>query len=238
VPKPALLHWGIKMVAEGAAGLAKAMPALLDELGKDGLIRHLKGLPYAQRDTAANMGSAIHSAAEAYVLEQPYPVVPTDQEPYMTAFRDWLEDFEPVFEAVEAPCFSRSQRYAGTLDAIIVVDGQKLLIDYKTGKGVYPEVGLQLAAYRYAETFLGMPDASEAPMPEVDGCAVVHLKPNGTYDFIPIRADQEVWRAFLYAREVFRFLNETATSVVGAPLPLSDDALKRRLEKSLEATAK
>ncbi|MGQ0671028.1 MAG: PD-(D/E)XK nuclease family protein [Actinomycetota bacterium] len=232
-PKPALLPWGIKMVAEGAVSLAEELPALVRK-DRDAAVRMLKDLPYASRDRAANLGSTIHAAAEAYVLERPYPEWDDATAPYMRAFVEWLEDFRPTFVAVEVPVFSRTQRYAGTLDAIVERDGRRLLIDYKSGKGVYPEVGLQLAAYRYAETFLGMPDGSEAPMPEVDGCAVVHLRPKAGYEFIPIRADEEIFRAFLYVREVFRFLHETASSIVGKPMAPSDDALARRLARSIK----
>ncbi|KKL03831.1 hypothetical protein LCGC14_2622160, partial [marine sediment metagenome] len=136
----------------------------------------------------------------------------------------------------------RAQRWAGTLDAIATFDrdlfddaalrvfqdddmptpmrleGQtlRLLVDYKTGKGVYPEVALQLAGYRYADTFLGGPDASETTMPQVDGCAVLHLREDG-YDLIPIRVDDDTFTTLQYTREMHRWQIEGSKEAVGAP---------------------
>src|SRR5262249_28914527 len=96
------------------------------------------------------------------------------------------------------------------------IAGRKLLLDTKTGKGVYPEVALQLAAYRYAE-FIGLPDGSEAKMPTVDGCAVVHLPEAGGYQLLEVRADPEGFTGFLYVRECFRFQEEMSKTVVLGP---------------------
>lgn len=232
LPKPALLPWGIKSVAETAVAKRRTLLAMTSECERDGqctpddwcsscdaAVRWLKAAPYQQRDRAADLGTKVHEAAEAYKLGKPMPPWPDDIAPYMAQFERWLLAFAPTFEQTEASVFNRAQRYAGTLDAIVTLsDGRRLLIDYKSGKAVYPEVGLQLAAYRYAE-FIALPDGSEAPVPEVDGCAVLHLQATpGNPQFIEIRADAEVFNAFLYARETFRFMEETSKTVIGQAL--------------------
>lgn len=142
------------------------------------------------------------------------PPWPDEIAPHLLQFERFLAAHTPTFEATEATVYNRAQHYAGTLDAILTLaDGRKLLVDYKSGKAVYPEVGLQLAAYRYAE-FIGMPDNTEAPMQTVDGCAVLHLTPDA-FTFQEVRADQDVFNAFLYARETFRFMEETSKTVLG-----------------------
>lgn len=237
VPKPALLPWGIKSVAEGAV---KQRTVLLEMLAQcetpkqcakgdfcdacDQTVRWLKSTPYAHRDKAADLGTYVHDAAEAYVLGKPYPKWPVAVAPRMAAFVEFLGDYRPVYEATEASVYNRTQKYAGTLDAIATVGGRRLILDTKTGKGVYPETGLQLAAYRYAE-FIGAPDGSEQEMPHVDGGAVVHLPETGGYELIELRCDEEVFRCFLYAREVFRFQEELSKTVLlGAPLDLALEA--------------
>jgi hypothetical protein len=163
LPKPALLPWGIKSVAEVAVAKRKTLVAMTGECeggdcgpgqwcsSCDAAVRWLKSSPYQQRDKAADLGTKIHEAAEAYKLGKPAPPWPEDIAPSMTQYERWLLAFAPTFEQVEQTVYSRSQRYAGTLDAIVTLsDGRRLLIDYKTGKSVYPEVGLQLAAYRFA----------------------------------------------------------------------------------------
>lgn len=233
VPKPALLPWGIKSVAEGAVRERDVIAAMLaqcdtpDVCGKgefcpqcDQTIRYLKGIPYAHRDRAADLGTYIHNAAEAYVLGKPFPKWPPLVLPRMRAFEQFLHDYEPSYEAAEASVYNRTQRYAGTLDAILRIQGRRLIGDTKSGKGVYPEVGLQLAAYRYAE-FIAGADGSEQPMPEVDGGVVLHLT-DGGYELIEVRCDQEVFRSFLYAREVFRWQEELSKTVLlGQPVQLA-----------------
>lgn len=229
LPKPALLPWGIKSVAEAAVAKRKTLTAMTIECeteGKcspgnwcsscDAAVRWLKSAPYQQRDKAADLGTRIHEAAEAYKLGRPMPEWAEDIRPYMEQYVRWLVAHEPTFEATEATVYSRTERYAGTLDAIVTLaDGRRLLIDYKSGKDVYPEVAIQLAAYRHAE-FIGMPDNTERPVPEVDGCAVLHLQATAdTPAFREVRADREVFATFLYAREVFRWQEETSKGVLG-----------------------
>lgn len=55
-------------------------------------------------------------------------------------------------------------------------------------------------------------------MPKLDGAAVLHLKKSGGYSFLPVKADESLFRAFLYCREVFRFQEELSRSVVGSEL--------------------
>jgi hypothetical protein len=183
----------------------------------DQTVRYLKGLPYAHRDRAADLGTFVHAAIEAYILGKPFPTWPPTVKSRMVRFIQFLSDYKPEFEATEASVYNRTERYAGTLDAIATLGNRKLLLDVKTGKGVYPEVALQLAAYRYAE-FIGLPNGDEEMMPEVDGCAVIHLPETPGYDLIEMRADEDVFLAFRYCREVFRWQEETSKTVLlGTP---------------------
>ena len=218
LPKPFLLPWGLKMVAEGVVKIADQLPAMI-LADREGTIRFLKGIPYATRDKAADLGTLVHEAAEAHALGRPMPSVSAEVQPYLTAFERFLADFTPEIIATEASVYNRSQHYAGTLDMIArltlpLADAPAVFIlDAKSGKAVYPEVALQLAAYRNAE-FIGLPDGSEGPMPPVDGALALHLTANG-YRLIEVRCDQEVYASFLYAREVFRWQEETSKSVLG-----------------------
>jgi len=219
VPKPALLPWGIKCVAEGAADLADQLPALVAK-DREAAIKMLKALPYTKTEKAANLGTLVHAAIEAHRLGKPAPPPPADVAAYMVGFEQFLTDFQPEYLATEAPVFSRTQKYAGTLDAIVrmrlPLDEKPgtFIIDAKSGKGVYPEAGLQLAAYRHAE-FIGLPDGSEQAMPKVDGTLVLHLTADG-YRLIDVRTDDTVFQSFLFVREVFRFLEETSKTILGA----------------------
>jgi hypothetical protein len=232
VPKPALLPWGIKSVAEGACDLADELPGLVAK-DRDAAVRMLKGIPWASRDKAADIGTLVHAAIEADRLGQPWPPVPEVAQARMDAFARFVADHQPEYQATEASVYSRRWHYAGTLDAIVKLDGRTLLLDAKTGKGVYPEVALQLAAYRYAE-FIGSPDGDEEPMVPVDGCAVLHLPPEGdSYELIDVRADEQVFQSFLYALEVFRWQEEHSKTVLLGPLKVGGSEPERAFREAV-----
>jgi len=229
----------------------------LDEL--ELVARWLKGQPERIRDTAAELGSDVHSEADtlvrglalasgdAYAHGLPMPEWPERLRGHMTAFGRFLADCRPTYLATEATVFNRTQAYAGTLDAIIDLPGRMVLaallaagtagddipgwlhdaaavdglvtivVDYKSGRAVYPTVALQLAAYARSE-FVGLPDGvTQLPLPRVDLGAVLHLTPTG-YALRLVQIDEPVYRAFLHAREVYRFNRELAGHVLGAPV--------------------
>ena len=48
---------------------------------------------------------------------------------------------------VEAPIVSE-RGFGGTIDLYASIDGEPTLVDFKTGRGLYPEMVYQLAAYQ------------------------------------------------------------------------------------------
>lgn len=236
LPSPALTAWGMKAVAEFAAANHRVLSGMLSGVrivkGADGMqvvsdpdavqgaIDWLKGAPYRERDRKANLGSALHEWAEAYALGRPHATPADAIAGHVESFQQFLDLWQPRYELTEATVYSRSESFAGTLDAIAEIPGLgRVLLDYKTSSsGIYPEAALQLAMYRHAE-FVGMPDGTEAPMPEVDGCVVVWVHGDGTpADVIPVIADEQVFRSALFVREVMRWAEETSKGVIGQPL--------------------
>jgi hypothetical protein len=220
IPKPVLVNWAKKFTAEYAVNHIDALNTLVAD-DRDGAVDWLKGAAYRDRDRAAELGTDVHNAVEAYALGKPYPTWGPLVKPRMDAFVRFLDQYEPVYELTEASIFNRAERYAGTLDAIATfptLGDRRFLFDVKTGgKAVYPEAAVQLAAYRYAE-FVGAPDGSEQPLPEVDACAVLHIPDGGGFEFVEVIADREIFQAFLFAREVYRWATVTSKSVILGPL--------------------
>ncbi len=218
IPKPALKAWGERLVAETAV----AKHAIWSEMTEDEAIDWLKRSPWRETEKAAVQGSDIHAWAEAHILGE-QPKKPTEKmEPYLAGFRRFLADWEPHYEMTEATVYNRRWGYAGTCDFIARIhglpghDGAALVLgDYKTGKGVYGEVALQLAAYRNAE-FVGLKDGSEQPMPQVDACVCLHLTPAG-YQLLPVDTGPEVFRYFCYAQQVRLFVEEVSKEVIDPP---------------------
>src|SRR4051812_22280409 len=201
LPKDALINWAKKYTAEYAVANIDTLTTMLvgDEPDLAGAVDWLKNASFRARDKAADLGTYVHAAAEAYALGQPWPEYPPEAVGRMDAFKLFLEEHKPVFLATEASVYNRTQRYAGTLDAIVQLGDRTLVIDYKTrggtnypvsgrtnSGGVYPDDALQLSAYRHAE-FIGVADGSEAPMYPTDGAAVLHLTDDG-YHLIEVDA--------------------------------------------------
>jgi len=202
---------------------------------RDAAVQWLKDAAYRDRDRKGQLGEKIHDAIEAYVLGQPFPKWTPDILPRMNAFERFLARYEPNYEIgmTEASVFNRSHRYAGRADTVFEIGrgphkGRRVLNDYKSGgKDVYPEAALQLAAYRRAE-FVGAPDGSEQPMPPVDMTTVLWLPDDGEFRLVEVATTDDVFRAFLYVRENYRWADSISKGVVlgnvasDPPQPASD----------------
>jgi hypothetical protein len=217
VPKPQLKAWGERLVAE----TAWRRRAIWGDMTEHDAVDWLKRAPFREMDRARVRGSHIHDWAERWALGQAPRLedVPEGHRGHLRSFLQFVEDWHPQWEMSEASVYSRRWGYAGTLDALMRVDGLDglALVDYKTGKsGVFPEVALQLAAYRYAE-FVGLHDGTELPIPAVDWCAVLWLGPT-RYELVPVDASDVALRYFLYAKYVRHFCVEAGRTFLGVPL--------------------
>lgn len=215
VPAPFLAPWAAKAAAEFAV-------ANLDRLAllpAGQAVREVKQAPWAARDRAAGLGDLVHAAVEAYATGQPRPELPAEATPFLAGFDRFLADHTPRFVCCEATVYSRRFGYAGTLDAVceLPAGGQVTLLDVKTGKRVYPEAALQLAAYAAAD-FIGSPDGTQQPLPPIEAAAVLHLRPDG-YQLVPVPIGRAVLEAFLAALAVFRWTTDLALNVLPATQP-------------------
>jgi hypothetical protein len=130
----------------------------------------------------------------------------------MEGFFQFLLDWTPKYEFTEATVVSDTYGYAGTLDSIAVIDGKRYILDIKTGRFVYPEVALQLAAYSRAD--YAIVDGKQVELPTVRRGLVLHLRPEG-YELRPVRIDDEVFDSFLAAFDVHNWQVEGSKGVVG-----------------------
>lgn len=119
--------------------------------------------------------------------------VSDEVKPYLEAFRGFLGRYSASSIISSEKMVLNYEGYAGTYDFLMMmkrnplqrqvesalVNDQELwLIDIKTSKGYYPETGLQLAAYRWADVIILEGDPKPYPMPIVHRTAVLHLRPD------------------------------------------------------------
>ncbi len=107
-----------------------------------------QGLDYREtRDKAADIGTLVHEAIEASFSGLPTPFMDDISRRAYSAFLKWQGQNNIEILKQEIQLVSEEYKYGGTLDAIGVVDGDHVLLDWKTSKGVYKNHVLQLAAY-------------------------------------------------------------------------------------------
>lgn len=229
LPKPFLMPWAKKLTAQYAVDNL----ALLNQIAENdpqGAVDWLKGATDRSTARKADLGSLLHEAAEDIAMGKTveFDDVDPDIRSMLKQFGQFVEVVEPNFVAVEAVIYNPEHRYAGTLDMILETSHEgimrqygldrpvRLLVDIKTSKDVYAETALQLAAYRYG-SFIGLADGSEREMMEVDGGAVLNIKPR-SWRLVPIECGEDVFKAFLRAAGVAHWAWEGSKGVVGAPL--------------------
>lgn len=212
IPKPALVHWAAFEAAQCAVDNIPALARARGESARRDMRTWIQHAAERKRDTAANLGTVVHGFLEAQILGEPTPEFTDEQQPFIDAFARFLDDWQPEFEASELTVGNPSQGYAGTLDAIARVPSlgaDLLMLDWKTGKGIYPEVGMQLAAYRRCPIGWTRPDGVEVDVPATSAAMVLHLRPEhmpggepGGYAFVPVKTDDAVFAKFLAAKEI------------------------------------
>ena len=138
--KPKLENWFKKATRDGAAAYLEGQR---EQPITDAII---KGAVQAAKDgtnntVAIRRGVDFHEAAMDYMGGDPSPMIPG-----MKALHQWRADLEPRPVALENVVYSRKLGCAGTFDAVMEIDGKRVIVDYKTG-GVYDDHAIQLAAY-------------------------------------------------------------------------------------------
>lgn len=154
-----------------------------------------------KKTKAADSGTEIHDFCERFAKSKmglgdvPDMKQYENNEPVLNGiqgFLDWFNANKVEFVEIERVVYSKKYDFAGRFDLIAKVDGKLMLLDYKTGKGVYDESGLQLAAYRLAW--------EEENGKQLDGHGILHLdKETAGFEYLPYTPEE-------YARDLVGFL--------------------------------
>jgi hypothetical protein len=211
-PKPALVDWA----GRTAAGYAVDHWDELGELGIAERLRRIEKARYELTKAATVRGTAVHELAQRLQSGEEIDV-PDELIGHVDAYLQFVRDWQPQEILVEAPVFSREYMYGGTVDLVADLnDNHRWLLDWKTSKGEpWPEVALQLAAYRYAEFWLD--GHQERAMPRIDQTGVVWLRADG-YDLVQIQAGPAAFAAFGAVQAVAAFRAEPREHWIGQML--------------------
>lgn len=218
LPKPFLKAWGEKLVAtEAVEGLANWQP--LAARDPQAAIDYLKGTPRRNTKEAADIGTAAHGVFEALSMGEKLGKLTPAMEPYARHFQNYLDTVQPEYLALEDTVWSEKHGYAGSFDALAMVQGHRCWVDNKTTRsGVHAEVALQLSAYSHADYILdGETGEQNIIAPDAnDRGLVVHVRPEG-WALYEVPIGEEVFDFFLSLRKTFGW-DQRARAVVGKPV--------------------
>lgn len=180
--KPAVMIWKAKQVALAALHNPKMLREIEEQQGEEEAVLWLLRKSDTERDAAAKRGTSVHLLADMVTRGQESDSkgfqVSEDTQPYLAAFRGFLEAYNASSIVSSEKAVWSLNGYGGTYDLLMQIADELWLIDIKTSKGYYPEYGLQLAGYRWADSIILPNDPKQYPMPEIQRTGILHLRPD------------------------------------------------------------
>lgn len=217
IGKPALINWAANteraLVSEAAADLyvnfaQQVVPPIMPRASYVATLAAKLGQVKAhQRELAkaGEIGTQTHKLIEWTMRSAigaeagPKPTVSDKALWGFMAFEDWAKSVSLKPVLIEQTVYSVTHQYAGTMDLLARVNGVLTLVDFKTGKAIYPEAHLQSAAYQVALIEMGYVTPSAGlivrlPKVETDPEFEVQTVPP-VDDLLPVfLAVKELWK--------------------------------------------
>lgn len=116
----------------------------------------MKGIDYKKyKDDKADIGTLAHDMIICHLLgtdpcTKDYTQNQIDQaENALISYFEWEKGKHIEVIHTETALVSEYYRYGGQFDILANIDGIATLLDIKTGKAIYPEMVIQLAAYEW-----------------------------------------------------------------------------------------
>ncbi len=235
IDKPAVVVWKAKAVANAIINGWPTVCELITEKGQEAAVKWGLAEADKSRDSAASLGSSVHLLADIEGIGLRASETATEGfqvsegvQPYLEAYRAFLGRYSRSAIVSSEHMVWSLNGYAGTYDLLMTIDDELWLLDIKTsGKGPYPEWGLQLAAYRYADSIVLPNNPSPYPMPLIKRTGVLHLQPDlykEGWSLIEYPTSERDFITFLGALEVYTWKSEgrfTKSRLVGRNKPIT-----------------
>lgn len=200
--KDGLIQWAANMVCEYIRANCQPLSASSKSIWQVSEL-DLKKAKYAHasfRDDSADIGKQVHKWIENHINGNDTEVS-VQMRPSIDAFLRWEARAKPTYIASERVVYSKEHDYCGTTDVLAQINGERTVIDFKTGK---PDEEWNARQKRYtgkkrARTTHFLQDAFyDIAMGEEDGIlatryAVLYLPLNGKVHFYDT-AEVELYR--------------------------------------------
>ena len=218
IDKPHLIKWSIRMAFEWLEQenrWSKITPENREEYLKGATLAHTD-----VRDDAGDVGSRGHDVVEKYMIEwiiqgeRPLDIkelVPIGSHYRVTAIARSAEaifrKYDCIPVATEIIVGSSKYNCAGSLDALVIVNGKLELWDWKTSNSVSDGYAMQVAAYKkFFELMTGL---------KIHKCRIMKLdKYSDKFKVYEIPNVNEAFKAFVAISKVYDWVNNGKNKLV------------------------
>ena len=176
------------------------------EITKEAKIAHRK-----KKEKAGEQGTDIHAIIEKIIkeaIEKNDGVIKNvlHEVPQVQRFLEWVVNNNVRFIASELHLYSREHFLGGVVDGVVEIDGEKWIMDTKTG-GVYAEAFFQMAGYQLMIEELGL-------YQDIKGHIILGLLKTG--EFVEKRSisNEDNKKAFLSALSLYRIKNKVDGNLI------------------------
>ena len=171
------------MQSDSGFTIEELMPVVDEALNRHNIVK----------EKAGDVGTRVHNYAQdfakAVLSKADLPDIKEkeeeeDEEDYnkyvngVNAFLTWYNKEDVIFLEAERMVYSKKHKYVGIPDIIAIVNGELLVLDYKTSKSIYTNYRYQLSAYKEA--------INEEKRFEIVGYCVLHFNKE-TGDFTALK---------------------------------------------------
>lgn len=230
LPKKQLINWAANATAEGAVNHWDE----LSDLPVASRLKTLQGIRYDINNTAKSKGTLVHGYAARLVQGDEVTGIEDEIRPHVENYVRFLDEHNVQPILIETIVVNYTYGYAGTLDLVASLISpdtgvrETWLLDIKTGeKGIWPETALQLAAYRYAECYVGE-DGEECAMPGPHGNATMPAIErtgaiNVTSDdakLVPTVSGEAELNVFRHAARIYRWDQDEKSGLILNPISM------------------
>lgn len=202
-----LIYWAVGLTKDF---LMQNLATLIDDNKGDkiaSIIEEASKQHSIKKQQAANTGTQVHDWVEQFIkakTKKDWPKIPDDPQVYngVSAFLKWVDEHNVEFKSSEKHIYSKKYKYAGIMDAEAIINNKLCVIDFKTSKGIYPEMRFQVAGYQAAsEEERGKKYSGNKWLARFD-------KETGEFEAHEFNDQEKDFKAFLAALELRRRLLE------------------------------
>lgn len=184
--KPALIKWANRMGLEGVD-----TTKYVDRAASIGTVAH--------RLVQADWQGEDYNAVRESLAEEHGEETLSYAENSALSYFAWAKHLplRPLW--AERPLVSEAHRFGGTLDLLASIGGDTVIVDLKTGSGIYPEHVIQVSAYRQlVEEVLAL---------KVEQAVILNIPRRESESFqskqlLPAQMDV-AWQVFWHLRQVY-----------------------------------